>query len=269
MSAKALNDVQAESIAALDEDVVTAIVKLASLGLRSSDISGYASDLAAGKDRGPPSPNTSPRPVKIVAWSFVKDRGQYHGTYGLSAARAGELTELLLSDPDAAATTISTIVSEKLRRNGSQKPVHVSLAAIPRASGKDGTPPPSNDGGLRLIRSEIRANSGVYGSYKFVPQATGKLGAHSFRVSLGAGLYVYAQSKQLAVAAARVCRIKGRKDELVQHLVAQQTGDSSPKFGADISEKISFDGRLGPNDVPPPVPGTRAKTVAPGEGEGS
>lgn len=269
MSAKVLNEAQAEAIASLDNDVVTAIVKMASLGLKSGDISGYAADVFDGKDRAPPSPNTSPRPVRIVAWSFVKDRGQYHGTYGLSAARAGELTELLLSDPDAAAATISTIVSEKLRRNGSHKPVHVSLAAIPRASGKDGTPPPSNDGGLRLIRGEIRSNSGMYGSYKFQPVATGKLGAQSFRVPLGAGLYVYAQSKQLAVAAARVCRIRGRKDELVQHLVAQQTGDSSPRFGADISEKISFDGRLGPNDTPPAVPGTKAKTVAHTEGEGS
>jgi hypothetical protein len=261
MLAKALiTKDQATRLFELDSSDYEVVIKLASLGLKASAVEKYVTEVF--NERPPPSIDVSgaPKPVRIVAWSFVKDRGQYNGTYGLSAAEAGDLTELLLSDRDAAIAKITTIVSDKLRRSGSQKPVVVLSDGIPSVNSRGKHTPPSNDGGLRLLSEEIRTNSGVYGSYKFAPEKTGKLGDQAFRVPLGGGLYIFAQSKKLAVAAARVTRVKGRSDPIVVSLVGFSLAGASPKFGTDIPSKILFDGRLGPQDTPPKEPEAKAQT---------
>ncbi|UOK20168.1 hypothetical protein [Diplodia seriata polymycovirus 1] len=257
-----LTQEQASSIAELSTAEISAVIKLASLGLRPGGISEYATAIRDGKVPEPPSPNTAAKPITIVAWSFLKDRGQYHATYGLTAPRAGELTELLLTDADAAAREIATIVSDALRQRGSPRPVHVSLDGVPSRTKVGGEGAPTGDGGLRLLSQEIALNPGTYGSYRFTTESTGRPGAMAYRVRLGGGLCALAQSKKLAIAAARITRIKGRTDPLVRDFVAFWAEGSSVKFGTDIPAKIAFDGRLGPNEALPADPTTRATTTS-------
>ncbi|AKE49498.1 capsid protein [Botryosphaeria dothidea RNA virus 1] len=253
---------QASLLAALGEGEVAAIIKLASLGLRPTGILEYARAVDGDEVPAPPTPNTAAKPVTIVAWSFLKDRGQYHATYGLSAPRAGELLELLLTDADAAAREIHTIVADALRQRGSPRPVHVTLDGVPSRKKAGGEGAPTGDGGLGLLSQEIASNPGTYGSYRFVPEQTGQPGARAYRVRLGGGLYVFAQSKKLATAAARITRVKGRSDPLVRDFVAFWATGSSAKFGGEIPDKVTFDGRQGPNEPLQSDPTTKAKTTA-------
>jgi len=246
---------QAEGVSELTPQGVAAIIKLASLGMRPDAIVQYATAIL-GDERPPlPAPSTSAKPLTILAWSFVKDRGQYGGAYGLTGSEAGALADLLLTDPTSAAKKITEVVTKRLRERKSPRPVHVSLEGLPSQASAGVARPPSSDGGLSALRVEIRSNSGVYGSYHFDARATGRPAGHAYAVRLGGNLHVLAQSKALCVAAARVVRVKGRSDPLVANLVCQWDEVGTPKFGSDISEKVG-DGRLGPND---PIPGDAPK----------
>lgn len=253
---------QAAHLAQLTVDDVSLVIKLASLGLKAKEIQQYAAEIAEGGDPEIDLAPGAPRPVVIHAWSFVKDRGQYHSTYGLSSAQAGELLDLLHTDPKDAVKRIQAIVSERLRLRGSSRPVVVDLEGAPSSTSAKGGAPPSGDGGLSLLRQEIKRNSGVYGSYRFTAYPTSRPGGQAFAVGLGGGLYAFGQSKAVAVAAARIARVKGRSDDLVRPYIHFWMEGSSPRAASDIPAKV-WDGRLGPHTEPPAEPATKAKTEAP------
>ncbi|AYP71806.1 PAS-rich protein [Aspergillus spelaeus tetramycovirus 1] len=169
--------------------------------------------------------------------------------------------DLLHSDPEQACSRIHGLVSDRLRKRGSSRPVKVDLEGSPSAKSAGNSAPSSGDGGLALLRREVKRNSGVYGSYQFAAGPTKRPGGQAFSVDLGGGLWALGQSKAVAVAAARICRVLGRHEDLVRPYIYYWASGSSPRSAADISEKV-WDGRLGPHEDAPPEPATKAKTEA-------
>jgi len=256
---------EADHIASIDVSSISAIIRLASLGMSPADTHQYAVDINDGRDPSFTVSPGEPRPIVIQAWSFVKDRGQYESTYGLTSAQAAELSDLLLSDPDAAVKEIRSIVAARQDKRGSTRPVVVTLAGAPTGGVPLSVAGPHSDGGRAQLKLEIPNNSGVYGAYRFEAHPTGRTAGQSFMVKLGGGLCILGQSKEVAVAAARIVSVKGRHDPLVAPYVFCWLSGSNPVGADDMSKKI-WDGRHSPGDALPAEPSRKDKTVAPSEG---
>jgi hypothetical protein len=258
-----VNKELADKLAGLTVQDFEAVIRVASLGMKPSEIYNAAQATANGDEYSLPSGGGRPNPITIQAWSFVKDHGQFHDTYGLSSARAGELTDLLRTDQEKGIAEITAVVTAALRKKGSPKPVIVTLGGMPGAAATDHGGAPIVGGGRTALKDEIRRNAATYGLYKFVAIDTGRSGAHRFAVGLGGGLWAVSASKAGAVDVARICRVKGRADPLVADHVAFLLAGQTPRFGGDIPGKVSFSGKLDPSATPPADPVARDTTVSP------
>jgi len=252
----------AEKLSALSVDDFKAIARAGSLQMGPQALYEGVRTLATGGGPTLPGGGGAPRPLVIQAWSFVKDHGQYHDTYGLSSARAGELTDLLRSDQDKARAEITSVVTAALRQKGSPRPVTVTLQGMPGAPSTDHSLRPGSGPARAALKAEIRREPAFYGMYTFSVEDTGRSGAQHFRVSLGGGLYATSTSKQGAIDAARICRRHGRRHELIAPMICFWLKGKEPLYGDSIPEKVTFGGILAPNDTPPSDPVAKDKTVA-------
>nr|QKK35416.1 putative PAS-rich protein [Erysiphe necator associated polymycovirus 4] len=248
-------------LSALSLEDYEVLASVTSLGYRPGELYLAVSALADGKDVKLPEGGGQPRPLTINAWSFVSDKGQYHDTYGLSSARAGEIKDLLREDREAARAAIVEVVSARLRTRGSNKPLHVSFDGMPGGAGGDKSQSQGRRPGADLKR-EIAGDSSRYGQYSFVAEDTDRSGAMRFKVPLGAGLWATYQNKTGAIDVARITRVKGRDHPLVVDHVYFWRSGKTPLRGADIPEKIRFNGILAPSAPMPPNPVDKAATVA-------
>lgn len=249
----------AEHFSDVTADDLSAIVKALSLGYKPETLSAAIDSLNRGQDPVLPPATGAPRPITINAWSFVKDHGQYHDTYGLSSAKAGELQDMLRTDADKAIAEINKIVTDALRQKGSTRPVFVSRTGMPGTS-PAGESTPSGGLNRQELKDRIRRNPTVFGMYRFAAEDTGRDGPHKFRVKLGGGLYSVFSNKDGAIDIARICRVHGRHDEQISGYVAFWLEGKPPLFGSDIPERVTFDGRLTPDEELPADPAARAKT---------
>jgi len=260
-----LNDVMsastAENLSELTESDFTVLVKSLSLGFPPHELRAAIARVANKEEVPLPSGLGTPRPLRINAWSFASDHGQYADTYGLTDSEAGRLKGLLRDDPDSGIKEITELVSTALRVRGSNRPVFVSREGMPGAGKTDHKPSLGKQGGADL-KSEIVKNPSTYGMYKFEAEDTGRPGPHRFRVGLGAGLYAVFGSKQGAVDVARICRVKGRDDPVIAGLVVFWRDGKAPLSGPDIPKQVEFDGRLRPGEAAPGNPVEKAATVA-------
>jgi hypothetical protein len=256
----------ASALAELKVDDITAIVRAGAAGLDPASLYAGVRAVARGEDVPLPTTGGSPRPLTINAWSFVFDHGQYHDTYGLDGAAAGRLKDLLRTDAEAALEEITAVVTKSLRQRGSQRAVRVTKDGMPGGGTTDHTPAaPGRQGGAEL-KAAIRLSPALYGMYDFVAEDTDRPGPDHFRVPLGGGLYATFSNKRGAIDVARLCRVNGRTHPLCEGRVKFWMEGRPPVAGPDIPERVTFDGRLGPNERPPPNPSAKAKTeVAPRE----
>lgn len=254
----------AAKLASLTADDFAALARAGSLGLSPAKLHEGVKAIAAGAQYDLPRGGGLPKPITIQAWSFVRDHGQYHDTYGLSSARAGELTDQLRKDPDSACAEIAAIVTAALRQRGSPRAVVVNTAGMPGAPTTDHSARPVTSSNRNALKEEIRRSPATYGLYRFVAEDTGRAGGERYAVRLGGGLVAFHQSKQGAVDTARICRRLGRQSPLIVSSVAFWIQGRSPTYGDAIPAKVSFDGVLGPNQQPPEDPVPRDKTVAGG-----
>lgn len=251
-----------------------AIVRVGSLGLNPQQILDSVAAVNRGEDPQLPENSGAPKPLKINAWSFLKDHGQFSDTYGMTSAEAGAMLDLLASDADKALADIAALVTAQLRKRGSLRPVVVSREGMPAPRHADaGTPAPGRQGGYEL-KEEIKRNPTVYGMYHFEAEPTGSVGPQAFRCRLGGGLYSTFPSKKGAVDVAKICRVNGRDHPLCAGRVAFWLQGKPPMYGDYIPEKVTFDGRLAVGVDPPADPAVKAKTEAPSPresdaGEGS
>lgn len=261
----ALNDIVSKDLATRLSDVtesdLVVLVKALSLGFSPGDLHSAVSRIAHDEFVPLPTGFGAPRPLKINAWSFANDRGQYAGTYGLSDAEAGRLRGVLRDDPSTGVAEINAIVSKALQERGSNRPVSVSSEGMPGPPRIGNQPTPGRQGGADL-KAEIAKNPSVYGMYDFDVVDTGRPGPYRFKVSLGSGLYAVSPSKRGAIDVARICRVKGRHEPIIAGRVVFWRDGKAPVADPDIPEKITFDGRLRPGEKQPAEPADKEKTTA-------
>jgi len=239
-----------------------ALARAGSLQLGPKALHDGVKALARGEDATLPLGGGQPRPIKILAWSFLKDHGQFHDAYGLTSARAGELTDLLRSDREKAVAEIATIVTAALRKKGSPRPVSVSLEGMPGVPATDHSSRSIAGGTRASFKEEIRRDPAYYGMFSCTVEDTGRSGAQRYRAKLGGGLYATHGSKVGAIDVFRICRKHGRAHELIVDNVAFWLEGREPLFGDSIPSKVIFDGRLSPNADPPSEPVGKSKTVS-------
>lgn len=251
----------AQRVSALQVEDIVVLVKCLSLGFPPSELHSGATRVANGENVPVPSHLGSPNPIKINAWSFVNDHGQYADTYGLTDGRAGELKGMLRTDTEAGIRAITDVVTAALAKRGSNKPVLVSRDGMPGAGQTDHKQGPGQQGGADL-KVEISKSPTLYGMYQFDTEDTGRPGPMRYRVKLGGGLYAVFPSKRGAIDVARICRVKGRHDESIAGRVVFWRDDKPPLSGPDVPAKVTFDGRARPGEPLMPDPVEIARTVA-------
>lgn len=252
----------ASALADLSVADFTALVKAASVGFGPSKLKAGVDAIHRGDEVPLPSGLGQAGSLKIVAWSFCSDHGQFADTYGVSVARAAELKHQLRYTPDDAIAEIRKIVTDALEKKGSLRPVVILRDGIPGSGTTDHSGPRSAQ--LKSdLKKEIKSRGTLYGMYKFVAEDSGRQGDLHFRVRLGAGLWATAASKSSAIDVARICRVNGRSHELVADRVCFWRDGKAPVFGVDIPESVTFDGKLKPGQALPADPVSKARTEAP------
>lgn len=251
----------AKRLADLQVSDLEVLVKALSLGFSPADLHAGLVRVADSENVNLPATLGAPRQLKINAWSFVNDHGQYADTYGLSDSEAGRLKGLLRDNTDTGISEIQSIVANSLAKRGSNRPVHVSRQGMPGTSRTD---PRSQQGaqGSTDLKAEISQNPTLYGMYDFFAEDTGRPGPHRFSVQLGGGLYALHQSKKGAIDVARICRVNGRDYGPIAGRVAFWRSGKAPLFGSDIPDKADFTGILKPGEEAPADPVSKADTQA-------
>lgn len=251
----------AKVLSKLTVENLNAVMTAAAQGYNAKALKGGVDAIARGESVDLPSRDGGPKPTQVQAWSFLKDRGQYGLTYGMTSAAAGELMDLLLKDPDKGVEKVRTFIQEHPRTKRSGKAVIVSKVGIPSSGDTEGATPPTGKGGLAALKAEIRSKSGLYGGYRFEAEATDRIGHLAYRVRLGSSLFACFQNKEGAVAVARIVRVKGIKDALVKDNVVFWREGKVPVGLDDFPEGLTFDGVLPQNGAIPPDVASSPKTV--------
>nr|WAU48065.1 putative capsid protein [Colletotrichum gloeosporioides polymycovirus virus 1] len=209
-----LGKADAAKVAALEQDVVELVIKLAAMRLKPPALLAYASEVAQGKEPTSALTVGTPKPVTIQTHSWLQDPRQYADRYGVSEEDIRALRSLYQDDSATCMDRISNIVTDYLRRTGSQKAVRVVSTGDPGTNPATANPLAGSRGLVASYATEIRSNSGVYGSYVFEAFETGRDVTQAFGVDLGHEVYVLAQSKKMAIMVARIATVRGRTDPL-------------------------------------------------------
>jgi len=251
-----------ERLGELEKDDFVAMASAVTLGYNPGMFYEAVQNFKHGIDPALPHASGQPKPLTVNAWSFVNDRAQFHGVYGLSTAEAAELKDLLMSNREEALSRIESIVSQQLQRKGSRKGVAVSLTGMPGSRAGPGGVEPNPIS--RELKIEIDSDGSRYGRYKFEATATPFDGPHAFTVPLGGGFNAYFSNKRGAVDVARIARVRTRFFPLIAGYVGFNVpGAPAPLFGDAIPAKANWDCVLGPNEPLPPPPASKATTAAP------
>lgn len=227
-------------VRALRTTDVEMIARVLALGVQPGDV---AAALAAydPNTEYEPLPVGGAAPVRVIlAYSFVRDPGQYHGTYGQTAEWARECQGLLETDPDAAIERIAAVVNARLRDRGSSAVAEVRLGQ-PRGTPNTGPGSQGPDAHYGALQHLMVSYSGQAGAYQFEATDSGDRKTPRYRVDLGGGLMAGAQSKKAAIMAAKLTRVFGRhKPELVPYV--GYAADDGETWGGDIEDDAP-DGR--------------------------
>lgn len=207
---------QAGRIAKLKSSDITTIISIMGLSQKAEDVVQIAQQIDTGHapEVAHAVLTSTPKPLQIIAHSFVRDKNQYNATYGLSEGRAAELAHLLRTEPDAAGHKIKKIVSAKLEARNSGRDVEVILPEKATQNSLESPTALVSDGGAKDLAAEISKRPAIYGQYEFKPELTSLAGQYQYGVHLGDDLFAIGQSKKVVVAAARLCRVRGRLTKL-------------------------------------------------------
>ncbi|ASV63095.1 capsid protein [Colletotrichum camelliae filamentous virus 1] len=233
-----LGKANAAKVAALDQGVVELVIKLAAMRLKPPALLAYATEVAQGKVPTAALSVGTPKPVTIQAHSWLNDPRQYADRYGVSEEDVRNLRSLYQDDSAACMDRISAIVTDFLRKTGSQKAVRVVSTGDPGTNPATANPLAGSRGLVASYASEIRSNSGVYGSYTFETFETGRDVTQAFGVDLGHEVYVLAQSKKMAIMVARIATVKGRTDPLALPYIYYISSGGRAVVGDEIPADI-------------------------------
>jgi len=246
----------AKAIADLNQSVVDAILRLSSMGIRPDGIIDYCTRVA--DDEAPAAVVAAgAKPLVIQAYSFLSDKAICVDKFGMELSAAAEALEVLKRDPDEGRKIVQKAVADYQAKRGSPKPITVTLTGLPSSRGG---PKTSGDGGKAELFELMRRHQSLAGAYKFVAEEYGPPGPERFRILLGGNLAVVGQNKAVAVKAAALVRILGRRH---QTLVKYVRG-FSPGKALIPSDKIPatvYSGVIAPDEARPVDQGVGTSTV--------
>lgn len=219
-------------------EIVKVIVKLASLGLTADAMVAYARSVVNGE--GPPSDLGvgAPKPLTIQAYSMLRDPKQYARQYGISDGEAMNWRSLFETDRARCLAEVETHVNNVLADRGSMKVAKVTDKGAPGSVPSGASPTAGTGGRLKAFKAEIASRSGIYGAYTFVATDTKRVETQAFAVDLGWNCHVMAQSKALAVAVARITRVKGRHDPSVEDFIFYIASNGRAVSASDIPSGV-------------------------------
>nr|QVU39980.1 hypothetical protein [Magnaporthe oryzae polymycovirus 1] len=249
----------AKSLTQHSPEVFNTFARLVTLGFSPPELRAALVRVANGEEVPLPGNLGRPRPLTINAWSFCVDRGQYADTYGLDDAEAGRLKGVLRTNADDGVAEITKLVTDKLRVSGSSRAVHVTKSGMPQSVVTGSGLKPGKQGGADL-KTVILTNPALFGMYTFAPTDSGVPGPLRYRCRIGSGLYACFPSKRGAIDVARICRVHGRDHEAIAGRVYFIREGKAPLTGADIPEKVKFDGKLRPDEPVPADPVNSPRT---------
>jgi len=252
----------AGKLASLTADEYSSLVKLGSLGMTPRQVIEAVQAVNAGSDPELPATGGKPKVLTVQIWSWFNDPAQYRETWGCQSAEVAALKDLYATDPEACVKKLTDLLNTKNRARGSTRPVTITTANSP-GSGLAGQSvnPGAGQAVRKALKEHIKTSPILFGAYNFEAEDTGLAGKLKFRVSLGGGLYATGSSKVAAVDTARICRVEGRRFPLISDSVVLWLEGKPPVPGTHIPDKVTFDGKLRPNDAPPADPVAKDKTV--------
>lgn len=186
---------------------------------------------------------------KILAYSFLRDPQQYAATYAQSHEWAGRFRGILDSEPEKALAEIAAVVNRKLKEKGSPAVADVVVGQVRGSTGSSATGGAS-DPNYPPLQAAMVKYSAQAGAYSFEAEDRGSPPNRRFVVVLGRKLVVGAQRKATAVMAARLVRVLGRHEQVLQPYVG--TVDDDDDFDWDDIPDDVPDGR--PPRRPSPQP---------------
>nr|WEW73475.1 PAS-rich protein [Cladosporium ramotenellum polymycovirus 1]WEW73481.1 PAS-rich protein [Cladosporium ramotenellum polymycovirus 1] len=256
----AFNSENLTRLAKLEASDFAVFASAITLGYNPASFHAALQSWDVGSDPPLPKAAGQPKPLTVNAWSFVNDKAQFYGVYGLSSIEAVELKELLLSQREEAIKRIEAVVSGHLQRKGSNKSVHVTLDGMPGDRSGPGAAETSSL--ARELKHEINSNGSRYGRYKFEANASPLAGPHAFTVPLGGGFCAFFANKRGAVDVARIARVRGRNYPLIAGYIGfKHPSTGAFVFGDSIPAKCAWDCVQGPDEPLPPSPTGKEPTV--------
>lgn len=248
-----------ERLGNLERQDFVAFASAVTLGYNPTTFFEAVQGFKNGVDPQLPQSTGQPKPLTVNAWSFVNDRAQYNGVYGLSTADAAAIKELLMRNRDEAVKQIEDLVSDHLHRRGSNKSANVSLEGMP--GDRSGPGASESSSVARELKVEINSAGSRYGRYHFEAVQSPLGGPHAYTVPLGGGFSAYFANKRGAIDVARIARVRGRHFPLIDGYVGFLHPEAKdPVFGSSIPSKAAWDCTMGPDDTPPAPPTGKAPT---------
>jgi len=236
----------AAAIVQLDQSLVDAILRLSSLGLRSAALIDYCEAVASGETPVAGVSNGA-KPLVIQAYSFLSDKSICVGKFGMGLAEAAEAMELIKRDPEAGRAAVQQAVHAYQSRKGSPKPITVTLEGMP--SGRGGSRA-GGDGGKAELSELMRRHQALAGAYKFAAKEHGPDGPERFLVRLGGNLAVVGQNKAVALKAASLVRVLGRRHQTLAKYVRLYVPGRSLMSSDKIPDDV-YNGIIAPDEVMP------------------
>lgn len=237
----------AELISDLSVEVVVAILRLSSFGFNPDQILQYCEKVKDGEELGSLPTAGSPKPLVIQAYSFLSDTSICVKKFGMELSTAAATLELIKTDPEGAVATVREVVGAYLQKQGSTKPVVVTLNGMPSSKGG---PSISGDGGKAELAALMKRYQTAAGSYKFEAVQQGPVGPEHYMVRLGGNLVTVGQNKVVAVKAAALVRVLGRKHPVLVKYVRLYAPGRSLAAADKIKDSV-YDGTLAPDDKLP------------------
>lgn len=249
----------AKLVVDLDQEVVNAILRLASMGLNPEGVVDYCQKVADGETPPVASATGGAKPLVIQAYSFLRDQSICVGKYGMDVTDAAKALEVIRKDPEEGKRIVLEAVNAHQVRKASPKPVVVTLDGLPAARG--GVRTGGGDGGKAELSELMRRNQAIAGQYSFAVLDNGPDGPERFRVELGGNLAVVGQNKNVAHKAASLVRVLGRRHQTLVKYVRLHVPGKPLAPSTKIPEAV-YNGVIAPDEEPPTASnGSGASTV--------
>lgn len=255
---KLISVANAKLVVELDQAVLDAVLRLASMGFNPEGVMDYCQKVADGEAPAVTAATGGAKPLVIQAYSFLRDQSICVGKYGMDLTVAAQALETIRRDPEEGRRIVLEAVNAHQIRKASPKPVVVTLDGMPAARGS--TNAGGGDGGKAELSELMRRNQAIAGQYNFPVLDNGPDGPERFRVELGGNIAVVGQNKNVAHKAAALVRVLGRRHQTLVKYVRLHVPGKPLAPSTKIPEAV-YSGVIAPDEEPPAANGGSAPST--------